>query len=117
MKVAFKPAGTDWIGYHAFPARAEDMAWHRFMRHATLRQLTRSGFPTPGDPYWTAETLAGVAARYPSLDMTPWQAAHSRPEHNAQDDWSGSRRRRSVLSNAVGAGLVGAGPRAGRTLS
>ena len=39
------------------------------------RQLTALGFPKPGDPYWTAETLAGVAARYPSLDMTPWQAA------------------------------------------
>jgi ectoine hydroxylase-related dioxygenase (phytanoyl-CoA dioxygenase family) len=72
--VAFKPAGTDWIGYHAFPARAEDMAWHRFMREATLRQLTVLGFPAPGDPYWTAETLAGVAARYPSLDLTPWGA-------------------------------------------
>lgn len=72
MPVAFKPAGTDWIGYHAFPARAEDMAWHRFMRHATVRQLTMLGFPKPGDPYWTSETLAGVKARYPSLDMTPW---------------------------------------------
>ena len=61
LPVAFKPAGTDWIGYHAFPARAEDMAWHRFMHHATLRQLSALGFPKPGDPYWTAETLAGVA--------------------------------------------------------
>ena len=75
LPVAFKPAGTEWIGYHAFPAHAEDMAWHRFMRHAALRQLTALGFPKPGDPYWTTETLAGVAARYPSLDMTPWQAA------------------------------------------
>jgi hypothetical protein len=73
LPVAFKPARTDWIGYHAFPARAEDMAWHRFMRHATLRQLTLLGFPMPGDAYWTAETLAGVSARYPSLDMTPWR--------------------------------------------
>jgi hypothetical protein len=71
--VAFKPAATDWIGYHAFPARAEDTAWHRFMRQATVRQLTVLGFPKPGDAYWTAETLAGVAARYPSLDMRPWR--------------------------------------------
>jgi hypothetical protein len=75
LAVAFKPAGTDWIGYHAFPARAEDMAWHRFMRHATVRQLTVLGFPRPGDAYWTSDTLAGVAARYPSLDMTPWRDA------------------------------------------
>jgi hypothetical protein len=72
LAVAFKPPGTDWIGYHALPARAEDMSWHRFMRHATVRQLTVLGFPAPGDPYWTADTLAGVAARYPSLDLGPW---------------------------------------------
>jgi hypothetical protein len=75
LAVSFKPTGTDWIGFHAFPQRGEDMAWHRFMRHATLRQLTALGFPKPGDPYWTPETLAGVAARYPALDMTPWRDA------------------------------------------
>ncbi len=79
LPVAFKPAAADWIGHHAFPVHGEDMAWHRFMRHATLRQLTALGFPRPGDPYWTAETLAGVAARYPSLDLGPWRAAAPRP--------------------------------------
>jgi hypothetical protein len=73
LPVAFKPAGTDWIGYHAFPIRGEDIAWHRFMRHATVRQLTALGFPEPGDAYWTTDTLSGVAARYPSLDMDPWR--------------------------------------------
>jgi hypothetical protein len=73
LAVAFKPATTDWIGFHAFPVHAEDMAWHRFMRHATVRQLTLLGFPKPGDGYWTPATLAGVAARYPSLDMAPWR--------------------------------------------
>jgi hypothetical protein len=72
VPVAFKPPATDWIGYHAFPTRGEDMEWHRFMRHATVRQLTVLGFPKPGDAYWTPETLSGVAARYPSLDMGPW---------------------------------------------
>jgi len=75
VAVAFKPAETDWIGFHAFPTRGEDMAWHRFMRQATERQLTLLGFPKPGDPYWTAATLAGVAARYPALDMSPWRDA------------------------------------------
>lgn len=79
LPVAFKPAATDWIGYHAFPARAEDMAWHRFMRHATLRQLTVLGFPKPGDSYWTPATLDGVSARYPSLDMTPWREPEPDP--------------------------------------
>jgi Phytanoyl-CoA dioxygenase (PhyH) len=79
LPVAFKPAAAEWIGYHAFPARAEDMTWHRFMRSATERQLTLLGFPKPGDPYWTTETLAGVAERYPSLDMHAWRDAQPRP--------------------------------------
>jgi hypothetical protein len=33
------------------------------------------GFPPPGHPYWTAQTLAGVAARYPMLDLSPWRDA------------------------------------------
>jgi hypothetical protein len=51
------------------------------MRHATVRQLSVLGFPKPGDDYWTPETLAGVGARYPSLDMNPWldaQGPHSK---------------------------------------
>jgi hypothetical protein len=40
---------------------------------ASVRQLTVLGFPKPGDPYWTEETLSGVAARYPGLDTSPWR--------------------------------------------
>jgi hypothetical protein len=75
LHVAFKPVGTDWLGFQAWPQAAEGMAWHRFMRHTGLRQLTVLGFPEPGHPYWNQETLRGVAARYPSLDMTPWRRA------------------------------------------
>jgi hypothetical protein len=72
LHVAFKPVGTDWLGYQAWPQAAESRGWHRFMEEAALRQLTVLGFPEPGDPYWNAETLHGVGARYPSLDMSPW---------------------------------------------
>ena len=51
------------------------MSWYRFVQHASERQLTVLGFPAPGHAYWTAETLAGVAARYPMLDLTPWRNA------------------------------------------
>jgi len=53
----------------------ESFDWHRFVGHASVRQLTVLGFPEPGHPYWTAETLAGVGARYPALDLTPWARA------------------------------------------
>jgi hypothetical protein len=73
LHVSFKPAATDWLNSHALPSAAEDMAWHRFMQRTNERQLTLLGFPAPGHPYWTAETLAGVSARYPLLDMAPWR--------------------------------------------
>ncbi len=79
LHVAFKPVATDWLGYQAWPQAAEGMAWHRFMRHTNVRQLTVLGFPEPGHPYWNDETLSGVAARYPGLDMTPWRRATPTP--------------------------------------
>lgn len=75
LHVAYKPAHTDWAGFHAFPVHGESRAWHRFMRRATPRQLVALGFPEPGHPYWTEVTLRGVGARYPDLDMSPWSAA------------------------------------------
>lgn len=75
LHVSFKPAETDWLGSQAWPGAAEGMAWHRFANRATVRQLSLLGFPPPGHPYWNQTTLAGVAARYPRLDMTPWRRA------------------------------------------
>jgi hypothetical protein len=83
LHVAYKPRRTDWLGYQSWPEAAEGMGWNGFVPRATLRQLTVLGFPVPGDPYWTAETLAGVAARYPLLDMTPWRAAVAHADADA----------------------------------
>jgi ectoine hydroxylase-related dioxygenase (phytanoyl-CoA dioxygenase family) len=73
VHVSYKPAGTDWLGSHGVPSAAEDMSWYRFVQGADERQLTVLGFPPPGHPYWTEETLTGVAARYPMLDLSPWR--------------------------------------------
>jgi Phytanoyl-CoA dioxygenase (PhyH) len=75
VHVSYKPAGTDWLGSHGLPGAAEDMSWYRFVRQADERQLTVLGFPPPGHHYWTAQTLNGVAARYPMLDLSPWRDA------------------------------------------
>jgi hypothetical protein len=76
LHVSFKPVATDWLGSQAWPSAAEGLAWHRFMQTPTVEQLSVLGFPEPGHPYWTDETLRGVAARYPLLDMTAWRLAH-----------------------------------------
>jgi hypothetical protein len=82
LHVSYKPAATDWLGSFGLPDAGEDLSWYRFMGGATVRQLTVLGFPAPGHPYWTAQTLDGVAARYPMLDPSPWRGAvgDGRPE-------------------------------------
>jgi hypothetical protein len=77
LHVSYKPVNTDWLGSQAWPGAAEGMAWHRFMQETNVRQLSMLGFPKPGHPYWNQETFAGVAARYPFLDLSPWyEASH-----------------------------------------
>ena len=38
-----------------------------------MRQLALFGFPPPGHPYWTPQTVAQLAARYPGLDTRGWR--------------------------------------------
>ena len=70
----FKKAGDDSIGYHAWPFH-HLKPWRRIFEHATPEQLACFGVALPGDPFWTATTLARAQARYPGWDMTPYRAA------------------------------------------
>jgi ectoine hydroxylase-related dioxygenase (phytanoyl-CoA dioxygenase family) len=36
------------------------------------RQRTVLGFPAPGHPYWTPETIAAVERRYPGIDLSAY---------------------------------------------
>ena len=72
MHLNYRPAAAEWAQRHAWADRSHHPRWYEFVEQATPRQLELLGFPAPGHRYWTAETLAGVAQRYPGLDMTPW---------------------------------------------
>jgi hypothetical protein len=75
MHLCFRTAEAEWAQRQGWPDRSHDPAWYRFVEQATPRQLALFGFPRPGHPFWTAETLAGTALRYPGLDLTPWEEA------------------------------------------
>jgi hypothetical protein len=75
MHLNYRPAAAEWAHRHAWADRSHHPRWYEFVEHADARQLELFGFPPPGHPYWTAETLTGVAQRYPGLDMTPWSSA------------------------------------------
>jgi hypothetical protein len=71
----YRHAGYEWMGWHAWPREALHPAMRAWIQQTTPRQREVIGFPGPGHPYWTAETLEGTARRYPKMDMTPYREA------------------------------------------
>jgi hypothetical protein len=72
--VAFKNAGTDWIGYDQQQSRSTGPDWTKFVEGSTPRQLELFEFPPPGHPVWSEKLLDQTALRYPALDLAPWRA-------------------------------------------
>jgi hypothetical protein len=72
MHLAFRPSTLQWSQRVGWAASSFTKEWVDFVSRATPRQLQAIGFPRPGHPYWTPETLSGMALRYPGLDLTPW---------------------------------------------
>ena len=69
----FRAAGNEWMSRYSWAIRAHSDEWYAFVERASVSQLRAVGFPPPGHPYWTDETLAGTALRYPGLDLSPWR--------------------------------------------
>ena len=72
--VTYAPAGCPWVGIVGWPEQAIYGSFSRWIETATLDERELLGFPAPGHPFWTEETLDGVAARYPGMDMSPYIA-------------------------------------------
>jgi hypothetical protein len=70
--VSYRHGDNHWTSRRAWAADASNPYWHQFITHASTRQLLLFGFPPPGHPYWTVETVEGLGVRYPGLDTSPW---------------------------------------------
>jgi hypothetical protein len=57
-----------------YKSGAQDAAMARFIRNASPRQLSLLGFPPPGDPWWSEETIAGMESRYPGFHGQRYRA-------------------------------------------
>jgi hypothetical protein len=68
--VAFHAKGVPWLGSASFQGDGGKPEMDHFLTHASPRQRELVGFPAPGDAYWNSITRAGVAARYPGMDMS-----------------------------------------------
>jgi phytanoyl-CoA dioxygenase PhyH len=74
MHLCFRPSGLEWGQRVGWATKSFSKEWVDFVGRATPHQLEVLGFPAPGHRYWTPETLAGMALRYPELDLSPWQS-------------------------------------------
>ena len=81
MNLTFRKASAEWIStLHigwAWSAYRDNKYLEKLIAGCSLSQRAVLGFPQPGNPYWTDETIAAVAARYGmfGMDMTPYQQA------------------------------------------
>jgi hypothetical protein len=70
--LVYRSARYPFAGYNQWSRFGEKKEMKRFIEQATPRQREVIGFPAPGHPYWNKETLAGVARRYPGMEMEPY---------------------------------------------
>jgi hypothetical protein len=71
------PVGARYAAWFAQGLTAE---MQRFIERASPRQRELLGFPSPSSTYWNEETLTGIAARYPNMDMMPYLEATGLPD-------------------------------------
>ena len=70
--VTYAPKNYRWLGIVGWPRNAIRKEFTPWIEQASVAERTTLGFPAPGDDYWDEETIAGVNARYPGMDMTPY---------------------------------------------
>ena len=72
--ISYAPKRPKWLGIVGWPEQGVYKSYSAWMAQATLEERELLGFPAPGDDYWSEETLAGVAARFPDMDMQPYKS-------------------------------------------
>lgn len=79
LNATFRRARSEWISTlqpgWAWAMYRPARTMERLIARASVDQRCVLGFPPPGSPYWNADTLAAVAARYGPLgmDMAPYR--------------------------------------------
>jgi hypothetical protein len=69
----FMRRGTAWTGRHAWANQTGRKGWAEALSRMSPAQRDLFGFPRPGDPYWTDQTLADTQLRYPKMDLSPYR--------------------------------------------
>ena len=81
QNMTFRKASSEWISVlqpgWAWAMYRPSQVMEKLIANASVEQRCVLGFPAPGNPYWTQETVDAVGARYGPLgiDMEPYQRA------------------------------------------
>ena len=70
--ITYSPAAWRWLGIDSWSVEATRREFYDWIQKASMEERELFGFPEAGHPYWTAETIEGVNARYPNMDMSPY---------------------------------------------
>jgi ectoine hydroxylase-related dioxygenase (phytanoyl-CoA dioxygenase family) len=95
--ITYRASAASWMcsqGWSPASPRANTAQLQEFIVTASPRQREMLGFPPPGHPYWNDEMIAGVAVRYPGIDMDPYtrkSGAVGRPVKGTTEVCDGSR--------------------------
>ena len=68
----WRKRAADWVSWQGLAPRMALLP-NRYLEELRVEQRAVLGFPEPGDPYWTEETVDSVGRRYPGMDMSPYQ--------------------------------------------
>lgn len=71
--IGWRNGSYRWAGQRTFQHEGGRPEMDHFLQRATPEQRSYIGFPPVGDPYWDCQTLAGIAARYPAMDLAPYR--------------------------------------------
>ena len=72
MFVTYAPRACNWLGIVGWSLEAPREEFAQWIERVGVEERNAIGFPAPEDAYWTDETRAGIAARYPHMDMSPY---------------------------------------------
>jgi len=72
--ITYAPKNCPWLGIVGWPEQGVRKSFRIWIERASVAERELLGFPAPGHDYWTEETLAGVAARFPEMDLDPYRA-------------------------------------------
>jgi len=84
QNLTFRKAASEWVSVlhpgWAWAMYRRGQPMERLVANSTIEQRCVLGFPAPGHPYWTVETVAAVLARYGPLGMNiePYERALGR---------------------------------------